>query len=198
MTHRITASLIVGSAPTTLTATGAMAHAVPEIGQARTAIGQTAPALVGMGRAAATPVAATPAASGVQVASCPMDFKGTLSRGNASTNTSINRSSNGSRNSSSNTSSHRCSAVTRSRMQARTVRRIPAAARPTGVGVAGGAARARHWSGCCWHAPCSPVSRAPAAFMSHRGSPCRIAPLETSACYRHLDIRLQNQTCHAC
>jgi hypothetical protein len=106
MTHRITASLIAGSALTTLTATGALAHAVPEIGQARTAVGQTAPALVGMGRAAATPVAATPAASGVQMASGPMDFMGTLSRGNASTNTSINRSSCGSRNSSSNTSSH--------------------------------------------------------------------------------------------
>ena len=49
MTHRITASLIAGSALTTLTATGALAHAVREIGQARTAIGQIAPALVGMG-----------------------------------------------------------------------------------------------------------------------------------------------------
>jgi hypothetical protein len=106
MTHRITASLIAGSALTTLTATGALAHAVPEIGQARTAIGQTAAALVGMGRAAATPVAATPAASGVQEASGPMDFMGTMSRGNTSTNTLINRSSNGSRKSSSNKSSH--------------------------------------------------------------------------------------------
>lgn len=106
MTHRITASLIAGSALTTLTATGALAHAVPEIGQAWTAIGQTAPALVGMGRAAATPVAATAAASGVQETSGPMDFMGTMSRGNTSTNTSINRSSNGSRKSSSNKSSH--------------------------------------------------------------------------------------------
>jgi len=109
MTHRITASLIAGSALTTLTATGAtgaLAHAAPEIGQARTAIGQTAPTLVGMGRAAATPVAATPAASGVQEASGPMDFMGTMSRGNTSTNTSINRSFNGSRKSSSNNSSH--------------------------------------------------------------------------------------------
>jgi len=107
MTHRITASLIAGSALTTLTATGALAHAVPEIGQARTAIGQIAPALVGMGRTVATPRCRNPsAASGVQVASGPMDFMGTMSRGNTPTNTSINRSSNRSRNSSSNKNSH--------------------------------------------------------------------------------------------
>jgi hypothetical protein len=56
MTHRITASLIAGSALTILTAAGALAHAVPEIGQARTALGQTAPVPAGIGRTAATPL----------------------------------------------------------------------------------------------------------------------------------------------
>ncbi len=82
MTLRITASQIAGAALTTLTATGALAHAVPDVEVAKTTLNQTtlnqsAPALVGLGGAAAPPV--TPA---MQVATGPMDFMGTMSRGN--------------------------------------------------------------------------------------------------------------------
>lgn len=95
MTHRITASLIAGAALTTLTATGALAHAVPDVEVAKTTLNQTtlnqsAPALVGLGGAAAPPLSPQPCrwppARWTSWARCHAAIP--------STNTSTNRSSN--------------------------------------------------------------------------------------------------------